>query len=540
MLHSFGHIPQIRGVSRSFLNRSCKYCNTFDADYLMPVFCDEVLPGDTFTIRPQMFARLITPKVPVIDNIYLDTFWFFCPERLLWENFVRMQGERDNPTDSIDYLLPQVIADPGPATGFGEDSIYASLGLPFNVPELAVRSGPFRMYNLIWNDWFRSQDLQDSVDVPLDDGPDDQSDFELLKRNKRPDYFTRSLPDPQKGSEVQLPLGSSAPVIGDGTAIGFEDEYTGDSYGYTLRMRTECGGDFSASADGWGQTLPYQDTSGADTGHDDYVFGLSQQAAYSGVIADLSAAVAGNIEDWRWAIAMQKFLERDQRGGTRYVEQLFTRWKVVCPDYRLQRPEYLGGSSTRINVIPIAQTSESGTTPQGHLAAMGVVQNYKGGFTKSFVEHGFIMCIVNVRADINYQTGLERMWSRRTRFEMYNPEFDQLGEQAILKKEIFCDGTSADDDVWSYGPHWDEYRYKKSIIAGLFNSNHSLAIDNWHLAEDITSVPPFNTSFITSNTPMDRCTSVQNEHHMKFIAHFEVHCARQMSTFGVPGLSGPM
>ncbi|WP_445780520.1 major capsid protein, partial [Shewanella sp.] len=394
------------------------------------------------------------------DNMHLDSFFFFVPNRLVWENWQKFMGERwPDPDSSIDYTVPECTS---PAGGYAVGSLQDYMGLP-TVGQITGSNTVVhcnfwpRAYNLVWNEWFRDENLQDSVPVDLGDGPDDPADYVLLRRGKRHDYFTACLPWPQKGDAVSLPLGTTAPVLGIGKA---NTVYANSG----VNMRQSDGTTFNTN-------YSLIDPTGNDTS-----FAVQQDGSTGNpnIYADLSAATAATINQLRQSFQIQKLLERDARGGSRYTEIVRAHFGVVSPDARLQRPEYLGGGSTPVSINPVTQTSATGlaedTTPQGNLAAFGTALAYGHGFTYSSTEHGLIIGMVAVRADLTYQQGLQRMWSRSTRYDFYFPAFATLGEQAVLNKEIYATGTSTDDDVFGYQERWAEYRYKPSQITGLFRS----------------------------------------------------------------------
>lgn len=522
MQHQFSQVPQA-DIPRSKFDRSCGYKATFDAGYLIPIFVDEVLPGDSFNVKENLFGRLNTPIVPFMDNLYLDTFYFFVPNRLLWDNWQKFNGEQTNPGDSTDFLIPTITA---PAvTGFANSSLFDYMGVPTAVPGLKINALHSRAYNLIYNEWFRDQNLQNSVPVDTDDGPDSPTDYVLRRRGKRHDYFTSSLPFPQKGPAVQLPLGTNAPVLSNGTNINLR--IVGDGPGVNRTLNA-----------GNSNTATYTGTSG--NGTQPFHFGSN-----TGLITDLSDATAATINQLREAFQIQKLYERDARGGTRYTEIVRSHFGVTSPDARLQRPEYLGGGSSRVNINPVSQTSEStAESPQGTLSAFGTVSAGGRGFSKSFTEHGIIIGMCSLRADLSYQQGLNKMWSRQTRFDFYWPALSHLGEQAVLNKEIYAQGPSVvnaqakpfDDLVFGYQERYAEYRYKPSIITSQFRSNYAQSLDIWHAAQDFGNLPVLNAEFIEENPPIDRLVATPNEPHLKLDAYFQVNCARPMPVYSVPGL----
>lgn len=531
--HSFAKVPKV-DVQRSTFLRNRNYKTTFDSGYLIPFYVDEVLPGDSFNLQATLLARLATPLKPVMDNMYLDTHWFFCPNRLVWNDWEHFQGAKDNPDDDIDYLVP--LVEPPASTFWPVHSVADYLGVPIGV-DLDVNALPFRMINLIYNEWFRDQNLQDSVTVNKDAGPDPATDYSLLRRGKRHDYFTSCLPWPQKGDAVNIVLGDTAPVIGTGKAIGIIGKAVGGTGSLIASGLCAAAGTIIERDGALGVTAGDANPSSASMSS---VIGLHTDPDYSSVIADLSDASTVTINELRESIQLQRLLERDARGGTRYPEILKSHWGVTSPDMRLQRPEFLGSSSSPINVTAIPQTSNTPAsgTPQGNLAAFGVHQG-RTGFTKSFVEHGFVIGFVSVRADLTYQQGLNRMWSRRTRFDYAMPVLAHLGEQAVLLKELYATGVpgiEADDKVFGYQERFGEYRYGQSLITGKFRSTYSTPLDMWHLAQEFGSAPVLGPTFIEENPPIDRVVAVNTEPQFLLDSYIECKCTRALPMYGVPGL----
>ena len=528
-LHKFAMTPR-PDVPRSRFNRVHKHKTTFDAGYLIPIFVDEMLPGDTFKINMTGFVRTASAMLyPVMDNLWLTSFFFFVPNRLVWTNFVKMMGEQDNPGDSISYTVPTATS---PASGYAVNSLQDYLGLP-TVGQIAGANTYThdnlipRAYNLIYNSWFRSEDLQDSVVVDKDDGPDTTTDYVLLRRGKRYDYFTQALPWPQKGATaVSMPLGTSAPVnlsatTGVNTFLRRSDTHA--VFPNSVAIGTNIAGNPVDNASGVAQVFDPNGT----------------------LYADLSTATAASINTLRLAFMTQAILERDARGGTRYTEMNFAHFGVMNPDARLQRPEYLGGSTSPIIINPTVQTSGTSasgtTTPLGQLAGIttGVARGGHG-FTYSATEHGHVIGIICIDADLTYQQGVRKMWHRQTRYDFYLPGFANLGEQTILMKEIYADGSATDATAFGYVPRWDELRYFPSLITGLFRSTATGTLDAWHLAQKFTAAPTLNNTFIKSTPPMDRVLAVSSQTGKQFIfdSYFEHSVSRPLPMFGVPATIG--
>lgn len=533
MSHDFSRIPRSE-IQVSTFDRSHGVKTAFDSGYLVPIYVDEVLPGDTFKVNATMLAKMLSPMVSApMDNIFLDSQWFYVPSRLVWNNFTRMMGERRNPGDSIDYLVPTLNSG---SSGFAVGSLADYFGIPTGVPNLSVSALPFRAYAKIWDDWYRAEQLQKCIINEFEDlgdgNPNNIAWNTLLRRGKRHDYFTSALPSPQLGAGVELPLQGTAPVKGTGTQIGFMETYNPSS------------GVFFA---GTGPADKYQYITGSNGTRNlagNVAIGLTTFGEASGMVADLSKTSAATINSLRMAFQLQRMLEKDNL-GCRYQEIIRVHFNTVCPDARLQRSEYLGGSSRLINIHELVQTSATDSvTPQGNRASnASTVDNCS--WTKSFTEHGYVIGLVNIRVDLNYQQGLNRLWSRRGRYDFYWPTLAHLGEQAILNKEIFAQGSDVkdsngnviDDQPFGYQERYADYRYHPSIITGKLRSTAPTSLDVWHLAQKFDELPTLSPEFIVDTPPIARVLAVQSgEPQFLFDSYIDCKCTRPMPLYGIPGL----
>ena len=508
--HDFATIPDAN-IKRSTFDRSHGVKTTFNASVLIPIYVDEALPGDTFRLNMTAFARMATPLKPIMDNLILESFFFAVPNRLLWENWEKFCGYQVDPGDSTDFTIP-VITDNATGQVIEEGQLADYFGLPLGLPYdgSGISALPFRAYQFIWNEWFRDENFQNTIPIDLSDAPMNVSDLEPYKRGKRKDYFTGCLPWPQKGAAVDLPLGTSAPVVGIGTP-------TFNNGGVVTTFASGTGGSAGLVSEGSG------------------VEGANFAWAAPQLEVDLSSATSATINSLREAFQTQKLLERDARGGTRYTEVIRAHFNVTSPDFRLQRPEYLGGGRTYVNFKTVEQQAFSGVSPLGSLAAYATAAATNHGFTHSFTEHMTIIGMVSVRADLTYQQGINRMWLRQTRYDFFWPALAHLGEQEVLSKEIYADGTAGDDDIFGYQERYAEYRYKPSQITGQFRSAVNLPLDIWHLAQEFGSRPVLNAAFIEEAVPMERVEAVPSEPDFIMDTAINLRCARPMPTYGIPG-----
>lgn len=511
-------------VSRSAFDMSYSHKTTIDSGFLYPIHVDEVLPGDTVHIQPAYFARMATPLRPFMDGIHFDTQWFYTPLRILWDNFVRQMGERPDPADHNDYTTPQMTA---PVGGYLNGTLSDYLTLPTEIAGYTHSSLFHRNYNLVAREWFRDENLTDPPVVDTDDGPDDIADYVLLRRAKRKDYFTGALLTAQKGDPVAFPIAGNAPVIPIPLTTSAPTFHTATDATVRTLVNSGTGTDviLSGGAPGSGPSNLEWETTGLET--------------------DLTSSTFATINDMRVAISMQHILERDARGGTRYRESVLATFGVHTDDIRLLRPELLATGSVPVQVAPVAQTTPAGilTTRLGDLGAFATATGVGRGFMKTFTEHGIIMCIGSVRAELSYQQGLHRKFTRNSRYDYFDPMFQSIGEQAVLSREIYTDGTgdpdldTGDFSIWGYQPRYEEYRHRESVITGQFRSNFSSSLDLWHLALDFGSRPVLNNAFIEENPPIDRVVILDTEPEFLLDCFFKIKHVRPIARFGTPGLT---
>lgn len=533
-------------MSRSTFDRSSSVKTSFNAGDIVPFFLEEVLPGDTFNVKSSKVVRMQTLLTPMMDNVYLDTYYFFVPNRLVWEHWKQFNGENTESAwiPETTYEVPQITS---PAdTGWNVGTIADYFGIPTGVPNLSVSALPFRAYALVMNEWFRDQNLQDPLVVPVDDatvaGVNSGTFVTDVSKGGKPfvaakyhDYFTSALPSPQKGPDVTIPVAQagSYPVVSLAgvnnnslsTAPLIFGEYLRNSGSVVERPFDRL------SIDTYSSSTPVS-----------WVNSVNSAAPTNLMaIADGNAAAA-TINQLRIAFQIQKLYERDARGGTRYIEILKSHFGVTSPDARLQRPEYLGGNRVPININQVVQQSGTGagsSTPQGTVVGMSQTTDSHSDFIKSFTEHGFILGVMVARYDHTYQQGVDRMWSRKSRFDYYWPVFANIGEQAIKNKEIYADGSAKDDEVFGYQEAWADYRYKPNRVTGEMRSQYAQSLDVWHLADDYDKLPSLSDEWIREDkSNIDRVLAVQSSVSNQFFADIFIQnrATRPMPLYSVPGL----
>lgn len=535
--------PTNLDIARSTFRRDHSVKLSFNVGDVIPFYVDEVLPGDTFQVKTSMVARLQTLLTPMMDNLYLDTYFYFVPNRIVWQHWRELMGENTQSAwiPTVEYSVPQVSAPPG---GWSIGSIADYMGIPTGVPRLFVNALPFRAYALIMNEWFRDENLSDPLNIPVDDatlGGSNGTNYITdvvkggmpFKAAKFHDYFTSALPAPQKGPDVTIPVsgGSNYPVQ------TLSKEIPGSPTA-PLRVKTfdempyNVIGINKSTAPQPGSVWASQNT---PSGNADFFVPTNLWAINDGSVS------AATINQLRMAFQVQKLYEKDARGGTRYIEILKSHFGVTSPDARLQRPEYLGGNRIPVNINQVVQNSatQPDGTPLGDTAAFSVTTDVHGDFIKSFVEHGFVIGVMVARYDHTYQQGLERFWSRRDRLDYYFPVFANIGEQPILNKEIYAQGTAQDDEVFGYQEAWADYRYKPSRVAGEMRSKAPASLDVWHLADEYTTLPKLSDAWIREDkTNVDRVLAVTSSVSNQMFADLYIQCkaTRPMPVYSIPGL----
>lgn len=545
-------------ISRSRFDRSASLKTSFNAGDVVPFFLDEVLPGDTFSVDTSKVVRMQTLLTPMMDNVYLDTYYFFVPNRLVWDHWKEFCGENTESAwiAATEYTMPQITS---PAnTGWDVGTLADYFGIPTGVAGLSVSALPFRAYALIINEWFRDQNLQDPLVVPTDDstvaGVNTGTSVTDVAKGGKPfvaskyhDYFTSALPSPQKGPDVMIPVatGGNINIVGNGKGLAITNGTVLGSWAglrdsrYSINYVDNLGLDVGSLSANTGAFAS------VDSGMAVGVPTLEQLAGHpenSGLIGVQPAiAQAATINQLRLAFQIQKFYEQQARGGSRYTEVVRSFFGVTSPDARLQRPEYLGGNRVPINVNQIVQQSgtESSGTPQGTVVGQSLTTDKHSDFTKSFTEHGFIIGVMVARYDHTYQQGLNRLWSRKDKFDYYWPVFANIGEQAIKNKEIFAQGNDKDNEVFGYQEAWAEYRYKPNMVTGEMRSAYAQSLDVWHLADDYKQLPTLSDAWIKEDkSNIDRVLAVTSSVSNQFFADIFVknYCTRPMPMYSVPGL----
>jgi hypothetical protein len=539
-------------LSRSTFDRSSSVKTSFNAGDIVPFFLEEVLPGDTFNVKSSKVVRMQTLLTPMMDNVYLDTYYFFVPNRLVWQHWKEFNGENTESAwiPETTYEVPQITSPAG--TGWAVGTIADYFGIPTGIPNLSVSALPFRAYALVMNEWFRDQNLQDPLVVPLDDatvaGVNTGTFVSDVAKGGKPyiaakyhDYFTSCLPAPQKGPDVLIPSATAGeyPVVPRSNVV---PSSLLDGTTYTAKIYN-AGSDANATRAGIGFYVSNDLQTGTQV--DGLISSGTRNTESTPVINNLWAVASGGlgatINQLRLAFQVQKLYERDARGGSRYIEILKSHFGVTSPDARLQRPEYLGGNRVPININQVIQQSgtQSGTTPQGTVVGMSQTTDSHSDFIKSFTEHGFILGVMCARYDHTYQQGLERFWSRKDRFDYYWPVFANIGEQAVKNKEIYAQGNAEDDEVFGYNEAWADYRYKPNRVTGEMRSAYAQSLDVWHLADDYASRPSLSDSWIREDKAnIDRVLAVQSSVSNQFFADIFVQnrATRPMPVYSVPGL----
>lgn len=541
----FGNIPT-KDIRRSKFKRPCSHKTTMNTGYIVPIYRDEMLPGDTCSLKMSQLIRMSTPMTPVMDNAWIDTYFFFVPRRLVWEHWKEFMGENttDEWTQTVEYTIPKTVA---PSNGWSKGSLASYLGARINTPGIWIDSCYLRAYALIYNEWFRSENISEPCAISLGDatttgsnGTDYVVDTEKggmpCKAVKFADYFTRGLPEPQKGVPIYVPIGipDTVPVVGNGIAIGLTD---GTKYG---GLYTQNGT--------WSNTGPKDSTYGAalgtsNTGNSTLgaAIGLTDEASKSGLVADFQniTNTGVNINTLRQAYAIQKMMEIDARSGSRYIEVIRGHFGITSPDARQQRPEYLGGKRVPINMTEIVQQSETGATPLGDTGGKSLTIDSSDMFTYSSTEHGIILGLAVIRTEHTYQQGIDKILNRETKYDFYWPELSNIGEQPIYESEIFAQGTADDKNVFAYQEAWAEYRYANNRVTGELNSDYAQSLDSWHYGDDYNTAPTLSDAWLKeTDVNVKRTLAVQTQDQFICDFYFDQIWVRPMPIYSIPGLTG--